>query len=163
MKTISDFFPEFENAQVVYHFFGKWPSLHDWEVIEITLNRELGFDFTGPKLWLTLYGFDSTVAPDDAIRKQCKLVLLFERVELGYLQDFNHQNAMADFMMEKYHCDRLKQDRFRIKFGEFGAKTEFTSKTIKVLSIEPFEPLDYFNKKESNKRLRRIADKSGSR
>ena len=34
----------------VYDFFGKYPCLHDSEIIEITLNRELGFDFSDPSL-----------------------------------------------------------------------------------------------------------------
>jgi hypothetical protein len=147
MKTIDRFFPEFANAKVVHDFFGKWPSLHDSEVIEIVLNRELGFDFTGPKLQLTLYTFDVTVAPDDPNRKESRLVLLFERLELDFVRDFNHQNAIADFLIEKYHCDRLQSDRYKIKFGEFESKVEFTCGTAKVLAIESFKPLDYFLKK----------------
>ncbi len=147
MKTIDRFFSEFANAKVVHDFFGKWPSLHDSEVIEIVLNGELGFDFSGPKLQLTLYTFDVTVAPDDPNRKESRLVLLFEGLELDHIRDFNHQNAMADFLIEKYHCDGLPLDSYRIRFGEFGAKVEFTCSTVKVLSIEFFKPLDYFGKK----------------
>jgi hypothetical protein len=149
MKTIDNFFSEFSNATVVKEFYGKWPSLHDSEVIEITLNRELGFDFTGPKLRLTLYTFDVTVAPDNPNRKESKLVLIFGGVELDYIKDFNHQNAMADFLMEQYYCDRLRQNRYRIRFGEFGAKVEFTCKTIAIESIDPFTPADYFANKET--------------
>ncbi len=73
-------------------------------------------------------------------------MLLFEGLELDHIRDFNHQNAMADFLIEKYHCDRLRLDRYRIRFGEFSAKVEFTCGTVKVLSIEFFKPLDYFGK-----------------
>jgi hypothetical protein len=144
MKTIANFFPECENSQIVHNVFDKWPDLHDAEVIEITLNRELGFDFSGPKLWLTLYAFDASLPVQSHNRKESRLVLLFEGVELDYLDDFNHQNAMADFMMEKYHCDRLRQDRYKIRCGEFGAKIEFTCSCVKVLSLESYQPVDYF-------------------
>jgi hypothetical protein len=76
-------------------------------------------------------------------------VLIFGGVELDYIKDFNHQNAMADFLMEQYYCDRLRQNRYRIRFGEFGAKVEFTCKTIAIESIDPFTPADYFANKET--------------
>lgn len=148
MKTIDNFFSEFGNSAVVKEFYGKWPSLHDSEVIEIMLNRELGIDFTGPKLRLTLYTFDVSVAPDNPNRKESKLVLIFDGVELDYIKDFNHQNAMADFLIEQYYCDRLRQNRYRIRFGEFGAKVAFTCKTIEIDSVEPFTPVDYFANNE---------------
>lgn len=131
MKTIDQFFPAFTNAQIVHDFFGWWPTLHDAEVIEILLDREFGFDFSGPKLRLTLY-----------LPQGSKLVLLFENIELDYITDFNYQNAMADFLMETY--DRLNQNRYRVKFGEFGAMVEFTCAKVSVLSIESFTPADYF-------------------
>ncbi|OGV70528.1 MAG: hypothetical protein A3K19_24715 [Lentisphaerae bacterium RIFOXYB12_FULL_65_16] len=150
MGTVQDYLAEFENAEVVHDFFGRWPSLHDAEVIELVLNRELGFDFTGPRLTMTLYGCADCSAAEPQVPKHCKLIVMFEDVELAYLRDFNHQNAMADFMMETYHCDRLREDRYRVEFGEFGAKMDFTFKTARVLSISPFEPIDYFKKQESS-------------
>jgi hypothetical protein len=150
MKIIGDYFPEFENAGVVRDFFGKWPSLHDAEVIELVLNRELGFDFTGPKITMSLFGCSDCSTSEPRVPKHCQLILVFEGVELAYLKDFNHQNAMADFMMEKYHCERRREERYRIVFGEFGAKMNFTFSKAKVLSISPFEPTDYFRTQESN-------------
>ncbi len=99
---------------------------------------------------MTLYGCSDCSASHPRVPKHCKLTLVFAGVELAYLKDFNHQNAMADFMMEKYHCDRRREDRYRVVFGEFGAKMDFTFKTATVLSIGPFEPTDYFKKEESN-------------
>jgi immunity protein 50 of polymorphic toxin system len=147
MKRIEYFFPRFENAHIVQDFFNKYPSLHDSEVIELTLNRELGFDFRGPRLFLTLYAFDSSALPESPNRKECKLQFVFEKVELVYIKDFNHQNAMADFEMDRYYCDRLKQERYKMFFGEFGAKISFTCDHIKVISIEPYKPIDYFKSK----------------
>lgn len=148
MKIIRDFFPEFANAQVIHDFFGKWPTLHDAEVIELVLNRELGFDFAGPKLSMTLFGCSDCPANAPTTPTHCKIVLHFGGVELDYVEDFNHQNAMADFMMEKYYCDRLRQDMYRVEFGEFGAKVRFSCKTVTVVSVEPFEPTDYFKKRD---------------
>jgi hypothetical protein len=144
MKTIDNFFSKFRNSAIVKQFYGLWPNLHDSEVIEITLNRELGFDFTGPKLRLSLYIFNVPATSDNPDIKKSNLVLIFSGVELDFITDFNHQNAMKDFLMEQYYCDRLSENRYRISFGRFGAKVEFTCKTIKVESIKSFIPLDYF-------------------
>lgn len=151
MDTIDKYFPEFGNAEVVREFFGKYPNLHDSEVIELTLNRELGFDFRGPKLFLTLYAYDPHTRANDPEGKDSKLRMVFERVELDYVKHFNHQNAMADFCMERYHCDRLKEDRYRVEFGEFGADVSFTCDKVTVLGIEPYQPVDYFKKGEAGK------------
>ncbi len=146
MDTIDKYFFEIENSELVKDFFGFYPSLHDSEVIEIRLNRELGYDFSGPKLFLTLYAFDFRYQPYDIQRKNCKLQLIFEGVEVHYIRNFNHQNAMADFNVEKFYSERLRRDRYKIEFGEFGGIVDFTCGSIKVESIEPYTPIDYFEK-----------------
>ncbi len=150
MKTIDKFFSKFSNSEIVEQFYGQWPNLHDSEIIEITLNRELGFDFTGPRLCLTLYVSNESnmVVLDSPERKKSKLVLVFSGVELGFIKDFNHQNEMKDFLLEQYYCDRARENRYRICFGRFGAKVEFTCKAIEVASVNSFIPLDYFSKNE---------------
>ena len=146
MDTIDKYFPEIENSEIVKDFFGFYPSLHDSEVIEIILNRELGFDFSGPYLYLSLYSFDYRYQPTDFQRKNCKILMVFGGVEVHYIRNFNHQNAMADFNIEKYYSERLRRDRYMIEFGEFGGIVKFSCESIKVESIEPFTPIDYFEK-----------------
>ena len=146
IKTIIDFWPEIVNAQVVHDFYGKWPSLHDAEIIEINLNRELGYDFTGPKVKLELYWCADWHASASAKRRGSKITLLCEKTELQYLKDSNHQNALADFNMTKSYSKRLRQQRYKIQIGEFGAKLKLTCSTVKVLAIVPHEPKDYFKK-----------------
>ncbi len=144
METIDKYFHEIGNSKIVKDFFGYYPCLHDSEVIEIRLYRELEMDFSGPKLFLTLYCFDYRLKQDDPNSKQSKLKIIFENTEIDYIEKFNHQNAMADFYMEKYFCNRLNEERYRIKFGEFGALVEFTCKKFSIQSIEPYKPIDYF-------------------
>ena len=148
MKTIDNYFPEIQNSEIVQDFFGFYPSLHDSEVLEIRFNRELGYDLKGPKLYLSLYAFDYRCQPNDPDRKNCKIDLVFDGIELDYVRNFNHQNAMADFNMDKYYCERLRQDRYKIEFGEFGGMVSFTCRSIMIESIESFNPIDYFEKFE---------------
>jgi hypothetical protein len=150
METIGQHWRDVENAPLVRNYFGKFPSLHDTEVVEIRLNRELGHDFTGPKLFLTMFVFDSVVAPDDPRRKKAKLSFVFSRVELSQLSGFNHQNPISDFFVHAHFCDRLKQNRWRIRFGENGFLMEFTCSAMRAESIAPFEPEDYFAKRKTN-------------
>ena len=145
MKTIYHFFPEFVNAQIVHDFFGEWPSLYDSELLRIVLDRELGFDFDGPKVTMHVYCCADWLAPDPETRKSCKIVFVFDSVEFGHISGFNHQNATVEFEVDKYHCDRLREERYRIIFGSCGAKIEFTCRAVHVVSIEPFEPPDYYN------------------
>ncbi len=141
---ILDFLPEFANSERIREFYDGWPTFHDAEVIEIMLNRELGYDFSGPKLQMVLFVFSDLKKGQPKTRQTTKITLLFENVELNYLEDFNHQNAMADFMMTKGYSEQYRQDRYEIQFGEIGAKIKFTCLKISVLSIEPHEPEDYF-------------------
>ncbi len=145
-KTIADFWPEIENAKVIHDFYGKWPTLHDAEILEITLNRELGHDFTGPKIQLTLYWCAAWLASDPAVRKGSKITFLFEKTERQHPKGFNHQNAMADFVMSKFNSKRLRQNRYKIEIGEFGAKIKFTCSAVRVSAIASYEPTDYFKK-----------------
>ena len=145
-KTIIDFWPEVENAKIVYDFYKKWPTLHDAEIIEINLNRELGFDFTGPKIQMTLHWCADWLSDKRSIRKGSKIVLVFERTELQTIKDFNHQNAIADFIMRKFYSKRLRQHRYKIAIGEFGTKMQFTCSAVKVVSIAKYVPPDYFKK-----------------
>lgn len=146
MEAIKQHWGEIENANLVHDYFNKFPSLHDTEVIEIRLDRELGFDFTGPKLYLKMYVFDSDVALDDPQRKNSILDFVFTQVEVQDISGFNHQNPISDFHMERYDCARLKAKRWRIRFGEMGTNVEFTCKQILVAHIQPFEPIDYYKK-----------------
>jgi hypothetical protein len=152
MKTIDHFFSDFGNAQIVCDFFGYWPSLHDSEVLKIVLDRELGFDFSGPKVFIDLYWCADWLTDDPAKRMSCKIAFVFDRVEFGSITGFNHQNATVEFEIEKYHCDRLCEERYRIKFGSIGAILGFTCNAIGIFSISPFQPPDYFDERESNNR-----------
>jgi hypothetical protein len=78
MKTIDHFFSEFAYAQAVYDHFGYWPDLCDSEILKIVLDRELGFDFTGPKVTIDLHWCSDWLAEDPDKRKSSKIVLLFE-------------------------------------------------------------------------------------
>ena len=144
METIQHHWPEIENASLVHAFFGKYPSLHDTEVIEIRLNRELGFDFSGPKIFMTMFIFDSLMAPDDPSRKNAQLDLTFAGVEVDKINGFNHQNPLSEFYLRKYQCPRLNQTRWEIEFGEMGLHVHFTARSITVTGLVPFQPEDYF-------------------
>lgn len=146
METIQQHWTEIENADRVYSFFGKYPSLHDTEVIEIRLNRELGSDFSCPTLFLTMLLFDSSVARDDPARKNSKLDLAFTGVEVDTITGFNHQNPLSDFHLRKYECPRLNHTRWEIEFGEMGFRVHFTAGSIAVTGLVPFQPEDDFRK-----------------
>ena len=143
MKTIRDFFPEFVGAEKVKAFFGRFPTLHDCEVLSIDLDRELQADSSGPKVKIDFFAFDSEADPSSPSRRPAKLTMLFEKVEIEALQGFNHQNAFSDLKAEEYQCARLKERRLRFQFGE-GWSFHFTAARVQVLDIQPFTPTEWF-------------------
>jgi hypothetical protein len=145
MKTIRDYFPEFDGAEKVKQFYGRFPTLHDCEVLAVHLDRELQEDFSGPKAIIDFYAFNSEADPSSAARRPAKLTLLFESVEIERLEGFNHQNAFSDLRVEDFHCERLKRRRLRFCFGE-GWTCEFTAARVRVVDIQPFTPTDWFSK-----------------
>ncbi len=145
MKTIRDYFPEFVGAEKVKQFYGRFPTLHDCEVLSIHLDRELQEDFSGPTVTIDFYAFDSEVEPCSPARRPAKLTLLFEGVEIEKLERFNHQNAFSNLRVEDFTCERLKRRRLRFCFGE-GWTFEFTAERVRVIDIQAFTPTDWFSK-----------------
>jgi hypothetical protein len=128
VKTIRDYFPEFAGAEMGKRFYGRFPTLHDCEVLAIRLDRELQEDFSGPTVTIDFYVFDSEVDPSSSARRPAK-----------------HQNAFSDLRVEDFMCERLKRRRLRFCFGE-GWTCELTAARVRVVDIQPFTPTDWFSR-----------------
>jgi hypothetical protein len=121
--------------------FGKWPSFHDSEIISLNLDRDDGKALTGPILTLSINLFRLEVAPNHADRRNTKATLKFSDVENMNLAEFNHQNAISDFVISKQYSERLKRDIFNVELKPgFGVRCQFQCSKIEVLSVEPFTP-----------------------
>jgi hypothetical protein len=124
--TIRDFFPGFIDAWKVKNYYGKFPTLHDCEVIAIHLDRDLLEDFSGPILTIDFHVFDSQAHPDSPDRRVAKLTMRFEKAEIEELRGFQHQNPFSDLLVSEPQFPNRNERRLRFEFGE-GWRMKFTS------------------------------------
>lgn len=141
--TIRDFFPEFIDAWKVENYYGKFPTLHDCEVIAFHLDRDLLEDFTGPILNIDFHIFDSQAHPDSPERRVAKLTMRFEQAKIEELHGFHHQNPLSDLLVSEVLYPERQEQRLRFEFGE-GWRMRFTCSKVQVINIEPYSPPDHF-------------------
>jgi hypothetical protein len=129
------------NHEKLTAVYGRWPSFHDTEVVSIRMDRDAGAPFTGVQLTVTFHVFRIEVAPDDPARDNRLVTLVFRAAEQLSLRDFNHQNAIIDFVLSLGRSERLNADIFYIHLKQgFGVDLSFECRAIEVLSVEPFTP-----------------------
>lgn len=119
-----------KNANKIIDFFGKWPSFHDAEMVEVRLNRN------GPILEITLYVF-STLAEVDKnghykLDRSCFVVMRFSSVEQLELMDFNEQNVIFGIDFENIDSNNIQVNIHPC----YGITSTFTCKSIEVISVE---------------------------
>lgn len=121
------------NPEVVTSAFGSWPSLHDAEILAVTLERDndLKGD-NGPSLTLTV-----KILPYDPEGKarRGKVTFVFEGVRDVLLSYFNHQNVIGGLGV--YETEEGKKlDISPIHGLQGGAIFD----AVRVLSAETFDP-----------------------
>jgi hypothetical protein len=81
---------DIENAAALTSVFGKWPSFHDTEILELVLQRA-----PVPQLVCLVHVFESTSDVDAegyyGLKNQLLVRLRFTGIHLHDLTDFNHQ------------------------------------------------------------------------
>ena len=120
-------------------------QLSPWDG-EMHLDRELGYDFKGPKINITFYVYEISLLPEISQVNGTKAIFRFYRTDEIDIEGFNHQNQFNDLLVESFFSERLKSDRFRIQFAGFGANVSFSCSDIEIKSVESYTPTDYFKK-----------------
>ncbi len=138
MATLSDWV---SGSAKLIAIFGAWPSFHDFEVLKIELARDAGKVFTQPVMVVTIHAFDISKPLHSREHKDTRIALRFSGVEDLKLDQFDHQNAIADLVISPEHSERLKQQIFRVTFlPGTGFECKFTCREIVVDAAEPFVP-----------------------
>jgi len=68
-----------EGSQKVEDIFGEWPSFHDAEVLEVTLDREARDAVRGPTIRFTVHAFQMTEEVDSLLGEHVELIALGRR------------------------------------------------------------------------------------
>lgn len=138
------------NSEVLEHIFGKWPSFHDAEVIEVRLDRgKLSADGTDPPtLQIDVHLFDMTteVSPGGTYvhRNHTLTTLLFKGIERFHMDEFNQQNVLFDLEMELARDSESHRWTVALQ-PSYGLGASFACQEIEVLRAVPFEPPDRFS------------------
>lgn len=139
-----------KNSELLTEAFGKVPSFHDAEVVQINLARRFG-DEMRPAL-------EASIKVANYHHSAYFLVKLSFRSIFGLrLENFNHQNVLGGLIVEDFSeefFDSLKSDdrlrgvvgpgeierlEYYVKFEYcFGIEAEFLCGEIVAESIEPF-------------------------
>lgn len=86
-------------SNLIAEWFGKWPSFHDAEIVEVHLYRERR------RMDLKLYAFEMTSEVDERgyykLAKRCFIDFCFEGIDELELSDFNQQNVIGGLSLEE--------------------------------------------------------------
>jgi hypothetical protein len=130
-----------ENSHLLTAIFGRWPSFHDAEVLNIALDRgERGaFD---PSLEAAFRLYEGTSGMDQegryVLKNHVVVRIKFSRIVNLTLADFNQQNALGSLVIE--HLSDRERDtvKFRVVFESiFGVKAKFHCESVRIESVEP--------------------------
>lgn len=127
-----------EGTQKVIKVFGAWPSFHDAEVMNVKLDRGANV----PTLETRIYIFSmirSTLNPTHfEFANQNVVTLIFERIILLKLEDFNHQNSIDGLEIVASSTGRRRLEVFMD--GSNGCDIHLECDSIRVTSIAPWQP-----------------------
>jgi hypothetical protein len=120
-------------AEIVEGVFGTWPSFHDAEITEVTLNRVDTTTF----LELLTYGPPS-------VQGRFWVRFAFHDCDDVTLEDLNHQNVMWGLTLsrvtEQPEWRDEPEERIKVEIDSgFGAALSFTCSTGEVLGLTPTE------------------------
>lgn len=133
------------NSNLLTKVFGRFPSFHDAEVLQITLNRR-GLDSFNPTLQAVIHVFEMTseIDPNNqyVLKNHTLVTVNFSGINQLSLEDFNHQNVLLGLSIKDISDRQLEWDKFEVSFdGIHGVSGRFQCKTVDIESVMPYEPL----------------------
>jgi hypothetical protein len=131
--------------------FGRWPSFHDAEVMEIQLSRTP----KGPRgkrdrrveLLARIHAWDMTNELDRrgyyVLKNYTLVTLRFSGVEELKLQGFNHQNVIFGLTIQPKESSEAGSSKFHVEFDpSFGVDAIFDCSAIEVVDAIPMPEID---------------------
>ena len=126
--------------------FGRWPSFHDAEVIEIQLSRVRAGSrsnrYEGPLLLARVHTWDITNDVDSTghyvLKNHTLVTLRFSDVRELKLEGFNHQNAIFGLTIQPKETTNPTDSKFHIEVDpSFGVDATFDCASVEILDAVP--------------------------
>jgi hypothetical protein len=114
-----------------------WPSFHDAEVLEISLDRR------GPTLEAKIHVFRMTEEIDSrgyfVLTHHTLVTLRFVEIVLQNLRWFNQQNVLSNLYIERTSGDDAELGDYKVEFGGcWGVEIDLIYAKIVLAGVEPF-------------------------
>lgn len=132
---------EVTNAQALVELFGGWPSFHDAEVYNVSLDSGQRLDGCA-RLRLDVHVFETERPPSgDAVRflNHSLVTLEFDEIEAVELDGFGPQNVLDDLVLEEVNLAAGKQIQVSMPASN-GLAGSFRCRAVTVLETAPFQP-----------------------
>ena len=122
--------------------FGRWPSFHDAEVMEIRLTRKPkepgGKRDCGVELSVRIHTWDMTNVVDSSgyyvLKNHTLVTFRFSGVEELKLEGFNHQNVIFGLTIQPKESSDGGSAKFHVEFDpSFGVDAMFDCSAIEVV------------------------------
>lgn len=129
---------EIEGSEKLTQLYGSWPSFHDAEILNLTLDRS-GPD--APTLKIQIHVFEMTSEMDPAghfvLRDHRVVTLLFTRVMLEELRGFNEQNVIFSMDISSIDSGKDEGRHFSVDLSpSYGVGGSFECERVVVAAVE---------------------------
>lgn len=135
-----------EGRERLIEIFGQWPSFHDAEVVEMTLQRRGVDEWEGPILLARVHlfqGAQDATADDMRWTNHTVATLRFTQVQDLSLSDFNTQNGLMDLVIEPAGMlpNAANVPAYRVEFQQsFGLACRFICGSIAIADVQRGAP-----------------------
>ena len=131
-----------EDASRLTSVFGYWPSFHDAEVLQVSLDRS-GPDGPSLEAKIHVFGVTNPSGPTghSVLKNHILATLRFSGIALKRLEQFNGQNVLFD--LEMTAIDPAKSDGRKIAVNmssSYGLAAAFECTSCTVADVQPFDP-----------------------
>jgi hypothetical protein len=130
-----------ENCHLVTDIFGRWPSFHDAEVLEMTLNRGERSTY-GPWFSAKIHVFEMTSQVENGayvLRHHYAVNLHFREIHELKLDGFNQQNVLGGLRIVDVSDGEVEGINFEVFFdGIYGVSASLQCRSITIESVEPY-------------------------
>jgi hypothetical protein len=135
-----------EGSEKLIGIFGRWPSFHDAEVIELRLRRDAEDSKekgqAGPLLTVKVHLWETTSEVDSngfyVLRNHTVATLRFHAVEDFKLEGFNHQNVIFGLEITDEQGPQNTSPSFTVSFdASFGLDATFKCAHVEVFDAVP--------------------------
>jgi hypothetical protein len=129
-------------SEKLTQIFGRWPSFHDAEIIELTLWRGRVVGDHEPVLTLKVHLWETTAEVDSRgyyLRRNHTLCTLrFRGVDEFSMDGFNYQNVILELSIEEKEGDKRPSPYFAVQIDtSFGMESSFECLQIEVVDAAP--------------------------